>query len=172
MQVTLAKVHHLASLSEETNCFDAVVELDGVPAFHASNRGHGGMTDFNPLPKQSPDAFRAQVARLEEFAKTLPVDKAHGIEIQPDAEILVDRALTDWLLRKDYLRTARTKIVLTVGTEVRTLKGPKKPADLTEAERTQVFEFLAKKHPGCEVLNYLPENVAVAKYIATARSAP
>lgn len=177
MKITLSRVHHMASLSEETNCFDAVVELDGVPAFAASNRGTGGLTDFNPLRKQSPEEFRANVARLEAYAKTLPEeglgfeDKGVELKTQPNAEWLVDRALTDWLLRRDYLRMARTKIVLTFGTEVRTLKPRKKPEELTAEERAQIIRTLGDRHPGCEVLNYLPINVAVDKFIATARSA-
>jgi hypothetical protein len=42
MKVTLSKIKYAAFASQETNCFEAVVLLDGVPSIHVRNDGHGG----------------------------------------------------------------------------------------------------------------------------------
>lgn len=42
MKLSLIKVKHAEFASQETNCFEAVVVIDGVPSIHVSNQGHGG----------------------------------------------------------------------------------------------------------------------------------
>lgn len=169
MKITLTKVHHVASLSEETECFDAVVLLDGVPAFRASNRGTGGMTDFENLPKQTREEFTANVKRLEDFAASLPEDTSLGDEhsFQPTADYLVDGALTDWLHAKDYRRMASSKFVLIDGGKVYTLKARAKPSALTAEQARATGIAIQKKFPTAELLNFLPQEVAIEKYIAT-----
>ena len=94
MKLTLSKVSYCAALSEETNAFSATVCIDGKPAFGVSNQGQGGGDMHHPLPKQSYEQMRAEVARVEAFAKTLPADMTHGFPMHPDVEILVADAFT------------------------------------------------------------------------------
>lgn len=178
LTITLQKVHHMPSLSEETECFDAVVCLNGTPAFFASNRGHGGQTDLSPLPKQPREDFQALLAQLEAYAASLPQEslgehEGRALMHQPDAEDLVDRALTDWLHAKDVKRLMSSKVVLVEGSKVYTLKLNKgqKPRDLVGPQRESLLAELARRHPGCTVLNYLPEADAIAAYIAAGRAA-
>ena len=58
MKLGLVKVKHAAFASQETHCFEAVLTIDSVPAFHVSNDGHGGADFYRPLPKQLPEDFR------------------------------------------------------------------------------------------------------------------
>lgn len=172
MKITLEKVHYMATLSEETACFDAVVCIDGARAFYASNRGNGGPTDLSPLPRQSRDDFQRLLESVEAHAKALPAeDLGSGRTWQPSAEDLVDNALTAWLQRKDVLRLMRTKIVVVQGRKVFTLKPTKKPAEHDDATRERIRAQIAKDCPDGVILNYLPEDEAVALYIKSAEAA-
>lgn len=165
LAVTLSKVRHSDALSEETACFRAVVNLDGIPAFEAYNEGHGGMTFFDPLPKQSGDAYRANVARLEAHAAALPQENfGEGVMVQPTADSLVDDALTAWLHRKDFEKLTRSKLVLLKDGQLFTLKlSGVKPAALTDTQR----QVLIARHRGHEILNFLPFEEGLAKYLST-----
>ena len=48
MKITIKKLNHLSSLSEETYCFSAYVYADKKVIGKASNNGTGGSTNFYP----------------------------------------------------------------------------------------------------------------------------
>lgn len=63
LKVELKNVKHAAFASEETDCFEATIYIDGIKAGKASNEGRGGCTNFEP---------RELEVKLDEYAKTLP----------------------------------------------------------------------------------------------------
>jgi hypothetical protein len=167
-KITLSNVHHMPSLSEETECFDAIVCVDGVRVCYASNRGQGGQTDLSPLPKNSHEDFLRKTAPLLAWAKTQP---EHATDCDGPLMSVVDRALTDWLHAKDLARLIRTKFVLIEGGKVYTLKAQRQPLSIEGAAREEVTRKIGKMYPEAVLLNYLPQDDALARYIATARSA-
>lgn len=49
MKIELQKLKVVASLSQETTAYTAVIVVNGVRAFHAENRGHGAADAFYPM---------------------------------------------------------------------------------------------------------------------------
>jgi hypothetical protein len=61
----LKKVKFIESMSEETNCYQAVVYVNGKPAIEVSNDGHGGGDMQHPLAGFD----RTIIAAANEFCK-------------------------------------------------------------------------------------------------------
>ncbi len=168
MRLSLSAVKYFASMSEETSCFQAVVHIDGQPAFRAENRGTGGPTDFSPI-KSDYEGMRAAVASVEAYAGSLPKYVAFETELEHTAESLIDDLLHEHLLAKDYARMVKSKIVILDGAKVLTLKTVKAPDAFNDQERERMLRVIAGKHPKGEVLNFLPNNGGCERFIAHSR---
>lgn len=114
MKIELKNIKVMNSLSEETVCFSASIYVDGKKAGQASNRGHGGNTDYRFTDRELEKRF-------EEYAKSLPSKVFHiddfgtELEIFPanietnkdyfvmcmDGEHLIDNLLNEWMKRDD-----------------------------------------------------------------------
>src|SRR3546814_10802929 len=82
------KIHK--GLSEETYCYTATVLVDGIPAFHASNHGHGGCDNYQPVPGyKGPSEL--------EISAWLKANKepciSHGMSLEYDLELMVGELL-------------------------------------------------------------------------------
>lgn len=108
MNIELRNVHFSERFSEETNCFDAMIYIDGKRACSVRNDGHGG-----------PDYFddHAVEKRLNEYAETLPEFEAFGMTLTHNAETLVGGAFEQWLDRREV------KKHMTKGLVFETLEG-------------------------------------------------
>ena len=113
MKIELKNVHYMAALSEETACFEASVYIDGVKAGSVSNRGHGGSNEYHP---------NALWQKLEAYAKVLPEvetdladphDKSTPFKYQPDADHVIGKLLTAFLVEKDVKRLLKSKTAFT-----------------------------------------------------------
>jgi hypothetical protein len=113
MKITLTSVHFYSRMSQETNCFDAVVCIDGKPAFHARNEGMGGPNFYESIKGMTPTECRANIKRVEDHAKTLPKIKAFGMELDVCIDTLVDDALTAHLTSKQLTNILRKKTAFT-----------------------------------------------------------
>jgi hypothetical protein len=123
MQVTLKKIAYHATLSEETNCFTADVYVDGKKAFLASNRGHGGSTDVNPItPGEEGRALLAkvdawliankpQVVLQKAEGNTPAMTCPHNLEWEVDTQVdaFVHTTTTKAALRRKVLFTHKEK---------------------------------------------------------------
>jgi hypothetical protein len=69
MQIELKNIVINQRLSEETICFSADIFIDGIKAGQASNRGHGGCTDYHHL---NTDTSRMLIKEAEKFCNELP----------------------------------------------------------------------------------------------------
>ena len=49
MHIELQKLKVVPSLSQETTAYTAIILVDGTPAFHAENHGHGSADAFYPV---------------------------------------------------------------------------------------------------------------------------
>jgi len=157
MKITLAKVHYSASLSEETNAYSAVVVIDGVPAFHASNHGQGSLDDFHPLKAEEGayQKMREAIERIDAYAKALPTFDCFGKQMHHDAEMLISRALDSWLLERDLKRALKTKVLFVKDGSIFQFKK-------TQNEAQSRLRCIAQGHK-C-FLNDLPFDEALAIY--------
>ena len=96
MQITLKNVKHYAAMSEETNCFEATLYIDGKKVCEVSNHGQGGPNEYSDW---------AVARRIDEYAKTLPAeDVTFGdktVTIYQSADSLVDNAFEAAMKAKD-----------------------------------------------------------------------
>lgn len=98
MKIELKNVKYAAFNSQETDCFEATIYLDGKRACRVSNEGHGGPHLFESLAVQQ---------QIDAYAKTLPEidvsylysDGAHHTMAQ-DAELLISGLVERWLQKK------------------------------------------------------------------------
>lgn len=110
MKLTLARFKHAKFASKETECFSAVVCIDGVPSIEASNEGTGGDHMLHEIVKGA-------IARLDAHAAGLPPCKAgwkgkNGEEVMLpyDTDLLISDLVSDELLRRRLTKGLRTKI--------------------------------------------------------------
>lgn len=110
LKIELKNVKHSDFASEETNCFEATIYVDGKRAGTARNEGQGGSTWVEPAELRE---------RLNAYGQTLPkvvtdmtVGKAgEKFEYQPDAESIIDDLLTEYLIRRDLKRDLAKRIL-------------------------------------------------------------
>lgn len=169
MKITLSNIHYSARMSEETSCFTATVNIDGKPAFIATNRGTGGCDDYDRLnQRQSWDEMNANIERVKAYAATLPIRES-DFDLPQTIESLVGDALHEWLLAKDFKRLTAKKIVVIDNGVILTVQNKKPPKDLSDAEREHIRRDILARRPKAEFLNFLPEAEGLAKYIAAAQ---
>jgi hypothetical protein len=104
VKIEVRNLKTLVSLSEETHCYTATIYVDGMPAFEASNHGHGGPDDYRavkgytgPTEKQIDEWLAKNEPLTGEFA-----DLPNSLEIKVGE--LINEALSkkrlDGMLRK------------------------------------------------------------------------
>lgn len=111
MEIELKSVKIHKGLSEETYCYTATVLVDGVPAFHASNHGHGGADMYHPVKGYNGPSEIEINAWLK--ANKEPC-VSHGVTMEYDLELMVGELLDDHERRKTLSRMLKTKIVVMV----------------------------------------------------------
>lgn len=149
MRVELKNIKHYESLSEETNCFQATIYIDGKRAGEASNRGHGDPINILPY-----DLHKT----LNEYAKTLPPLDYEGIQIEQDAEIIIGNLLTDWLISQDLKKLMSGRVVFLKDSKLR---------QSIKLDKAKLAELLTSNNPlfqGGTILNNLPFPEAVEIY--------
>ena len=156
MKLTLTKVKHAKFASEETECFEAIVCIDGVPCIYAENDGNGGSTCLRSLPNH-----KGSVERLMTYAASLPAeisatlkdpkDPSKPFAFERTADGLVDDALGDWLDAKQMRRALNKKAMFWTGGVVREFKFS--------------WDYLLKYHP--EVLVRVKNEYADAVWLNT-----
>lgn len=171
MNVTLKNIKYAAFMSEETNCFEATIYVDGKKAGHASNEGHGGPTSIHPSELET---------RLNAYGKTLPrvpftmteeqwaITEASGASIpdgtsfEQNGEYIIDKLIGDWLDAKTLKKQMSKKLLFTkLGAN-----GIYETNTLTKAfiERTRKDRSLLSKIDYEKVLNFLPFEEALEIY--------
>lgn len=145
MNIELKKVSHNARLSEETPAYAAEVWVDGVKRGTTRNAGHGGPDEVHP---------RSLEEEIEAYAKTLPKTKYRDMELAESAESVLHALLGRHLEGKRLARMLKDKVVLLRGGQCFTVKTPNPAA--------------FKPKPGDEVLNGLPFEDALTKFLSAA----
>lgn len=162
MIITLKHVEFSPKMSKETNCFSADVYLDGVKAGRVANHGTGGSNEYDPW---------ALADRLTEFAKTQP-DTVLTWPGQPDmtlacdADMLINVAFEDWLLRSDLKKALAAGILFTKKTTngLFSMRRRKGQSALADAQRMSVDTVFMSENDVDKLLNLLPFDDAVKLY--------
>lgn len=98
MRVDLKNIKYAAFASQETNCFEASVYIDGKREGVVWNDGRGGCNSYQP---------QALVERLEAYAKTLPPIKSDFGMLSVDADVLLNELLESHLEAKENKRLCK-----------------------------------------------------------------
>lgn len=152
---SLRGIHYSAALSQETHAYVATLCADGRPIATVENNGHGGQTFVLARP-DCRDAVDAAAA----WAATLP-----GNDFEP-LPSWCDNQVTAWLARKAFRAELRSRALVLVEGRVRAYHytGQRR---VTPA----LLENVRLRHPGCPILNTMPEAEAWELWRADAAAA-
>lgn len=108
MKVELKNVKYSNFASQETNCFEASVYIDGKKEGMVSNTGQGGCNSYHPHSIET---------KLDEYAKTLPdIDVSHfhndgkAHTMKQSADTFIDDLLERCLQKKRYAKKTLYRI--------------------------------------------------------------
>jgi len=155
MKIELKNVKHSEFASQETNCFQASIYVDGKKRGTAENGGYGGCTMISPN----------ELAReIQAYAITLPPHESKYGTIPMDADMLIGDLLTDHLIAKDLKRALAKKILYVAKDdgliyETKTLTKLQMQIYLAKANIEDVFKSKT-------ILNTLPLSEALSIYRA------
>ena len=160
MKIELKNIKHSEFASQETNCYQATIYIDGKRVGTVENAGHGGCDNVYPY----------QVAQqIDAYAKTLPktvcsfIDPETGkpAEMEQDHETIFGDILTSWLMSKDLKRLMSKRIVFVKEDgnvyETKALKADQLKLNLNQS---RLPEMLKAK----TILNLLPFDQALTIY--------
>ncbi len=160
MKIELKNIKHSEFASQETNCYQATIYIDGKRVGTVENDGHGGCDNVHPW----------QVAQqIDAYAKTLPktvcsfIDPETGkpAEMEQTHETIFGDILTSWLMSKDLKRLMSKRIVFVKEDgnvyETKALKADQLKLNLNQS---RLPEMLKAK----TILNLLPFEQALTIY--------
>jgi hypothetical protein len=168
MKIEIRNLKFSAFASEETNCFEATIYIDGKRAGTARNAGHGGPTSIDP---------RECEARLNAYAATLPkvvsdireeTDATGFFTYDPTGESLVDDIVADALVQRDLKKALAKRVLFTVVGKAGIFQTNACKADVLA--RTLEEPGLVRRLKADKILNLLPLADALVLYKAGARS--
>ncbi len=105
MKLELKNVKFYESMSEETNCFQADLFIDGKKVAYVKNVGRGGSTDYNAYPSND-NSLRDKLAEAEAYLAKQPEKDywGEGLAFQPTMEMEIDDLFDKWLTAKDQAK--------------------------------------------------------------------
>ena len=151
MNLELKNIKYSDFASEETNCYQASLYLDGKKIAVVSNDGRGGCDYFHKEEGVSPTIEREILA----YFKTLPNIPCEYIEggLSQDLETWCGEQVTRFLASKDLKRQLKKGSMIKDGRDMYTWKG------------FLPSETLRKKHPKAVIFNDLPFDEALTLYM-------
>lgn len=159
-KISLSSIKHHPDMSDETECYSAVLWVDGKRFAEVGNRGNGGPDMVIPLG----DNTRADIDRLDAvIALTYPKYKFYGEWYEQSLETLCGDLLQDHINHKAWCSLLRRHWVIYDGGEIYTLKRRKGQTS------DQVSSAIASKYPGSTFLNPLPTEEAMTFFSRAAR---
>lgn len=164
MKIELNNIKHAEFASQETNCYEATIYIDGKREGLVSNDGQGGCDNVTPW----------QLAQeIDAYAKTLPpvvcewIDPKTGepFVLEQTHETIFGELLNDWMLDNDLKKSLSRKILFTKEDGKVYATKTQKPAEL---KLTLSIPRLAERLSAKVVLNNLPYAKAKKIYRSSA----
>lgn len=153
----IKKVEHLKSMSQETECFNLDLFVDGKKFANVGNPGHGGPHETHPYP---PFTWKD----IERVTEDMKDDKfLVNFDFEP-FDTAVSTMLSLWMLTKDLTKGCKKKAMFLDGGELYTTgyKGA--------APDQRLFDHVAKTYPEAILLNGMDVTEA-AKLVLSAERA-
>jgi len=169
-KIELRAIKYAAFASEETSCFEAKVYLDGLFVAVVSNEGRGGCNMWHTKAPGIEEKLTAW-AKANEPVEYLNAEyKANNDPMDRDADSLVDRLLTEWLVLRDMRRAFKTKLLFTKADkpglyETTSIKAPMMAKLADPANRAAMVPNI----PHDRILNWMPEAEALKVYLANGK---
>lgn len=139
MEITLKNVKHAVFMSQETDCFEASVYIDGKRAGKVSNDGHGGCNFYYPN-----SLFQA----LNDHCQSIPPDMTGG-RVTPDE--VIGNLFEAWFNKREYSRLCKGRTLFRIpGREYKTNQWNVEPTPFSENVRAA---FVTRYGAGVEFLN-------------------
>ncbi len=150
MKIALKNIKYAVFASEETNCFEASVYIDGKKQGVVTNGGKGGCNFYHP---------RSLGVMLEVYAETLPPIDTQWGAIGASADVLIDDLMTKHLEEKERTRLCKGKTV--VRFEGQTYQ----VGEWTSYRRVYSLDFIAtiEKQKGRRVVECLNQQMEVTQ---------
>ena len=152
-RITLTKIKYAAFASQETSCYEAIINLDGKPIATTRNDGHGGCDEVHPLT-----GCADRLAEAVAYCKTLPrwgVSEEDPEGYETDLESVCGAILDEYLTLRDMRRILKTKVLaVKPDRKLYEFGGKKWPV-------STVLPVIAKKYPEAIILNSLTEPEAL-----------
>lgn len=159
MKIEIKNIKHSEFASEETNCFEATLYIDGKKIGRVSNQGHGGPDHFIGDDAKYREANEWCKANLPKW--TMSHDETDTKEYDTDLEMHTGELLTSWLLTRDMRKTMRSKVLFQMpdeqGIQVMAFKYGRKIDQ-------RHIDHVKAKYPSATILNEMPENEALKLY--------
>lgn len=158
MKIELKNIKHQPSMSEETECYQASLYVDGVKIGTVSNRGTGGPDHF----QGDQDAY----AKANEWCKAnLPpytLEYGEGTDTLPtDLEMHCGDLLEAYIMTKQLKALLKKMALFTVPNEKGIFQSKYKGK---QAPDERLFDHIRQKHNGAIILNTLPLSEALATF--------
>lgn len=159
MKIELRNVKFAAFASQETNCFEAVVYIDGIKAGTASNEGHGGSNTY--WPRSLEETLSAHAETLPAIVSDYLEDDGKPFSYPACADTVIDDLFQAWITERDLRRLLKAKLVMLKGGKLMTT-GKQTPAAL--ASFVANVESVKARHKAEAILNALPFEEALDLY--------
>jgi len=154
MQFALKNIKHSEFASEETNCYEATLYIDGKRTATVKNDGNGGADYVWACGEGA--ALKANYKRIAEagaWLKTQPNEPCEWDEdgLGQDLELICGNLLTTWLIDRDIKRALKRRVCFTKPGQsgIYELKASYKPT------AKNLADYAAAK-PEFTILNLLP----------------
>ena len=174
MKLEMKKIKFAAFASQETNCYEATVYKDGKPWALVGNEGHGGPDFQYPVDTKSGGRDWSELAEVNTFLST--THEANVYEAQNagrtyqltfDFEAWCGARLEEHLYRQDMMKTMR-KAALFIDSDGKAYKLQYKGGRTPDQN---LFDLVKKDSPEAIILNTLPKEQALVKYIKAQEAA-
>jgi hypothetical protein len=151
-QITLKSIKYMASRSEETHCYDAVVYFKGKKAGHVGNSGHGGCDDCHSVDTVVWDAMQRYVATTDAETSTFGGNEAHSL--QPDLDWICAELVNQHLAMADMKKHLSKRVVF-LREGVEGLRETKCARNARERDHW-IKHYVDKNEDGMTILNTMP----------------
>jgi hypothetical protein len=104
MKIELTSFKFFPSLSQETNCFQANLVINGVKAGVVENRGEGGPSFYQPLNP----AGAALIREAEVWAKAQPPRHFEGMDLPMSLEFHIDLLVEELVQKAEVAKAIKS----------------------------------------------------------------
>lgn len=154
MEIELKNIRVYEGMSEETQCYQASLYVDGKKIGDVSNRGHGGCDEFHGDwdKRNAADRWLKENKPRVPFGAGMDGDFAHDLEWECNQQV------TDFLINRDMKRALKRKCLF------RKADGKIYEIPFKKWAKETVYQHVRAKHPDAMILNLMDEVCAFEAY--------